>query len=861
LTPFLFLFSLGPNITFPLLCALRHFPAEKKKKKKNNETAAKENPAQQASSGGDTGPQQALDALTLQHTELQLAHAELQAQYHQLQGKLEDLQRTSSSQAEADSPKQQQQQQKQQDLQHPAGEPAAHSIAPSSVRSAEHSVAASAVDGDHEEEEGGSRLASEARQEVPDDSIVSILRAEKARLLQELQTTRAALQASQKRTSSEQEGLWVALESVKKDAQEYQQALLRNANDIKRLELLNEDLQREMEELSLSRAELRLKVQLADKKSERDFVAFENALKNGERDVDEWQRKYSDAMAQVSRLQRELDRLAEGGGKLSELQLLKAQLIAAEKENTALRQDKIRLLEEAAVKAAGTMREPTIAIQMTASLKETVALLHHEKTTMTTELFEVQERLQQREEELAKAEAHAREEQTRWSSKVRQLEDVIGRHEERAAAEKLTLVTPLPEALRAQVSEGNQTNGEETSDEGRNIASRSESVEMSSDDETRKDTEIKTKKDASRARHDDRKVVGQRSESRSTERPETWERSTQAHDVQRAELERELQYLREHIQALQEDAAKADDRVRDVRDGVHESMFSQLQSFEEHIERLEKEAKIRQFKLVKETKRSAELDKQLESARQTIESLHRRDTQEGAAVTTAEQKALMWKLERDELHAKVKVLKEEVERYRDLASKAAATTPTTLMGSSPQQPTVQPLSSSPQPQKVAYPAAVTTTMIPSSASSVSSSSHHTPKTPRGSGPNNNNNNNNSHQAAVHRLDDLMLTLHQQSVSLDAEEHAVRKDTEQRKTARDERLAFLTMSLERWEARKHAQGALLMIQNLSKEKTMLEEEAQRDDQKQREYLAMVGEKRQRVLEATRKILAKRAQLDS
>lgn len=53
----------------------------------------------------------------------------------------------------------------------------------------------------------------------------------------------------------------------------------------------------------------------------------------------------------------------------------------------------------------------------------------------------------------------------------------------------------------------------------------------------------------------------------------------------------------------------------------------------------------------------------------------------------------------------------------------------------------------------------------------------------------------------------------------------------------------------------------MIQNLSKEKTMLEEEAQRDDQKQREYLAMVGEKRQRVLEATKKILAKRAQLDS
>ena len=119
--------------------------------------------------------------------------------------------------------------------------------------------------------------------------------------------------------------------------------------------------------LRRDKAELIQRLSYADRSRDNEFKAFEHAVREHEREIHQWQTKYADALGSTERLRLEKQALE---ARVAD-EHLREHIRVLQKENNALREDRIKAIHESA-------KEPVALSHLTQVLQENIAALERE---------------------------------------------------------------------------------------------------------------------------------------------------------------------------------------------------------------------------------------------------------------------------------------------------------------------------------------------------------------------------------------------------------------------------------------------------------------------------------------------------
>lgn len=621
---------------------------------------------------------------------------------------------------------------------------------------------------------------------------VDTLTAELEQLRRQFTQVDNAFRSAQQTFFNERDAMQQCVQQVKSELRDKDSEIERHIADVTRRQDAINSMLKDQEDEVLQRKILEERLAFAEKKRECDFLAFEHAVRDHEKELCEWQRKYADVTSQVSRLRQDKENLQS---RVVDEQL-REHIRVLQRENNVLREEKVKLLHSEA-------RDPMALKILTSTLQETVAALEREKGFIADQNADLVKQLDAKDKELYDMELRFADQRAELRREADELDRRLRFFESKAAEANLAVFRD-PEA--------------DVDQEMQNAMAEHLPVEQA------------------------------------TVAVETWERSVQVDDTGRVVLEREVIRLATQVEELTEDLERLRDKDQKSRSDLQEKLLAQMRSFEAQVEALEKETKVRAFKLSKAQQQTEQLEGTVLDLQKQLSDARNAEGQWDYKLHEAEKANLNLGLENEELRTKIKVLRKEIEELHQQAAEETAARAVNFESGRQQQLHVR-----------------------SASSGVTAENHLSSTASQSAAPPAMNNSNNaaaksSRLEAVRKLDDLLLDLHHQSIHIDNDEHQTTSDADVKRAKRQERMAYIEAARPFWEkaARQPVQqqqqqrgpngeSPLNMIRGLDAEIETLRNEELAAEAALQKFYSSVAKKRDQLHQATTKIIEKRNQL--
>ncbi|CUG70060.1 Hypothetical protein, putative [Bodo saltans] len=595
----------------------------------------------------------------------------------------------------------------------------------------------------------------------------------------------------------------------------------------------------------LAKSGVEQRLEFAEKKREGDFLAFEQATRDHERDIHEWQGKYSAAMMHVSRLKEEHAQLQQ---RLVD-DHLREHIRVLQGENNQLREERVKLLQSSA-------KDPNAFRILTTALQDSIDSLNRDKQILADQITSLLATVDQKS-------AFLHDEETRHAVQLaavqrqnQELEQRVRRFEAQEASLKRRLVPD--DMIQALIDSHKRSTAKKASSRGRSEEQGSD--EGDDDDNVNEaDAEVSSR---------------ERSATPIVERVvETWERSVQVDDVDRMHLERELVRLRADNQELADDVARLQQSDQKQRIDMQDKLIQQMKGFENQVDTLERETKLRAFKVAKLQQSNEALEESTRGLQRELEVAQRARALAEHNHQDVSKMYLSLEMENNSLDAKVRILRREIEELHQQASEAALAKKVELQQIRQQQQQQKAVvvpripignydaggaaltprggGGGSQQQQLHRSSPTSSVARGASSAAISSSSNERASSTTSA----------SMQDAIRKLDQFMLDLHQQTVNLDNEDQRATAEAEDKAAKRSQRSAYLEAARPFWEKERRQRGPngespSQMVQQIEQELYDLQQQDIAASRELQEFYQMISKKREQVLSATTKIIDKR-----